>query len=243
MVAKFEKSQAANWLGSAGGVMPTWKLVVRSVLVQSVVLFLPFVARGSTDWLRGWCWFGFQFATLAGSALLIRARNPGLLRARLEHAKPLEGFDRTFSRIYLWSTAALLVVAGLDARWGWSHVSWRWFYVGIAVGCLGIVPILAASCTNPYLEGFVRIQSDRGHQVITSGVYSIVRHPMYTGLMLVVLSWPLMFGSIWALIPAVIADMAYPFRAFHEEQVLRGGLPGYEEYMRRTPSRLIPGVW
>ena len=157
--------------------------------------------------------------------------------------RPVEGFDKIFTRLYLLSMTSLLIVAGLDARWGWSQLSWGWLYAGIGLQCLGVVPILAAACTNPFLEGFVRIQDDRGHMVITSGPYSVVRHPMYTGLILAILSWPLIFGSLWAGIPAVIAAFALPFRAVHEEQVLRDRLPGYAEYMRRIPYRLAPGLW
>ena len=89
----------------------------------------------------------------------------------------------------------------------------------------------------------MRIQNDRGHMVITSGVYSVVRHPMYTGVMLSIVAWPLIFGSPWALIPASLAALAFPYRAVNEERVLRERLPGYEEYMRRTPYRLLPGLW
>ena len=174
---------------------------------------------------------------------MTRAKNPGLLRARMEHVKPVESFDKVFIRLYVLSTGALLILAGLGARWGWSEFPWSWLYFGIALQCLGFVPIIAAASINPYLEGFVRIQDDRGHMVITSGVYSIVRHPMYTGLMLGILSWPLILGSPWAGIPAVVAALAFCFRAFNEERLLRERLPGYEDYMHRTRYRLIPGLW
>jgi protein-S-isoprenylcysteine O-methyltransferase Ste14 len=223
--------------------MPAWRLVVRSAFIQAAVLLLPFVAAGTIRWVRGWYWLGLQFLTLAVSLALILAKNPGLLRARMEHMRPLEAFDRIFSGFYLLSMAALLIVAGVDARQGWSHLSWGWLYFGIALQSLAVVPILAAACINPHLEGFVRIQNDRGHMVIASGVYSVVRHPMYAGVMLCVVAWPLIFGSAWAMIPAVLAILAFPFRAVNEERVLRQGLPGYEEYMRRTPYRLVPGLW
>jgi len=177
------------------------------------------------------------------SLALIGAKNPGLLRARIKHMRALERFDKIFSAVYMLAVAALLIVARFDARWHWSRLSWGWMYVGIALQCLGMIPILAAACINPFMEGFVRIQNERGHVVITSGVYSMVRHPMYSGLMLAILGWPLIFGSLWAAIPAVIAAFAFPFRAVHEEQFLRDRLPGYAEYMRRTPYRLIPGLW
>ena len=221
----------------------SWRLIVRSALAQSIVLLLPFLAAGTVSWLRGGCWFAFQLVGLAVGILLTSAKNPGLLKARMEHAQPQEPFDRVFSHLYLWSSAALLTVAGLGVRWNWSQLSWRWFFVGLGLGVAGQIPILAASTTNPYLEGFVRIQSERGHYVVTSGVYSVIRHPMYTGLMLVILSWPLLLGSAWALIPAGLAALAYPFRVLNEERVLRERLPGYKAYMERTPIRLIPGLW
>ena len=223
--------------------MPEPKLVLRAALAQAAVLFLPFLAAGTLSWRRGWIWLALQLLSLATNILLTRAMNPALLKARLENARPVEEFDRVFSQVYFWSTSALLIVAGLDARWHGSHLSHRWLYLGIVLGSLGMIPILVASCTNPYLEGFVRVQSERGHRVITSGAYSVVRHPMYAGLMLVILSWPLLFGSIWALIPAAAAEMAYPFRALHEDRVLQEHLPGYKEYIQQTPYRLFPGLW
>jgi protein-S-isoprenylcysteine O-methyltransferase Ste14 len=223
--------------------MPTWRLAVRSSLVQAAFLLVPFLAAGTLRWARGWYWLAFQLVTIVVSVALTHARNPGLLKTRMEHSRPLESFDKRFSRYYVLSTAALLIVAGLDARWGWSQLSWAWFYFGIALQSLGLIPILASACTNPYLEGIVRIQDDRGHTVITSGVYSIVRHPMYTGLVLERLAWALALGSLWAGIPAVAAGLAFCFRAVNEERVLRDGLPGYREYMGHTPYRLLPGVW
>jgi protein-S-isoprenylcysteine O-methyltransferase Ste14 len=223
--------------------MPTWQLVLRSSLVQVAFLFLPFLAAGTLHWLRGWSWFALQFLTLSVSVALTQAKNPGLLKARIEHSRPIESFDKAFSRYFVLSTAALLIVAGLGARWGWPRLSWSWFYAGAALQIIGLIPIVAASCINPFLEGIVRIQDDRGHTVVTSGVYSVVRHPMYTGLMLERLAWPLTLGSPWAAIPAVLAALAFCFRALNEERVLRDGLPGYPDYMRRTPYRLIPGLW
>ena len=118
-----------------------------------------------------------------------------------------------------------------------------WLYVGIALHTAGSVPFIAALATNPFLETTVRIQNDRGHFVIVSGPYAVVRHPMYAGLSAMYPAWALIIGSRWALIPAAAIVLLFMFRAVKEERVLRRELPGYEEYAAVTRYRFLPGVW
>jgi protein-S-isoprenylcysteine O-methyltransferase Ste14 len=106
-----------------------------------------------------------------------------------------------------------------------------------------MLPIAAAMATNPYVETTVRIQDERGHVVITSGPYSLVRHPMYVGLVLMIRAWPLIFGSLWCYVPAGLVALLFVFRASHEDRVLHNELAGYAEYARRTRYRMVPGLW
>ena len=96
---------------------------------------------------------------------------------------------------------------------------------------------------NKFFSTIVRIQKERGHYVVTGGPYKFVRHPGYTGAIIVSISLPLLLGSVWALIPAMIGDIILIIRTVLEDNTLKKELQGYDEYTRRVPHRLIPGIW
>ena len=96
---------------------------------------------------------------------------------------------------------------------------------------------------NPYAESSVRIQTDRGQTVVTSGPYRFVRHPMYVGIILMSLANPLVWGSAWALAMSGVLILLFLWRTAKEDQTLRRELPGYDEYAAQTRYRLLPGVW
>jgi len=166
--------------------------------------------------VRGWIFVALSLAAVAVNLDVISRKNPGLLRARLKPIRPERRFDKAYSALSSAAVLALFVVAGLGARWGWSHLDFEWVYAGIALYALGMAPVTWAMATNPYLETTVRIQRDRGHVVIDSGPYAIVRNPMYAGLMVAYAGMPLILGSLWA---------------------------GYEQYAWRTRARLFPRLW
>jgi protein-S-isoprenylcysteine O-methyltransferase Ste14 len=107
----------------------------------------------------------------------------------------------------------------------------------------GIAGVTWAESANKFFEPTVRIQTDRGHTVIDFGPYAIIRHPGYVSGFLVFVGMSLSLGSIWALIPAVMACLLLVVRTILEDRTLRTELPGYEEYAQRVRFRLIPGVW
>jgi protein-S-isoprenylcysteine O-methyltransferase Ste14 len=213
------------------------------VLISVLGLTIPVVTAGDIHWIRGWIWVGLMVFTMAANVVVIRLSNPGLLKARMEHTRPTRGFDKAFIALYLISLASCAVLAGVSERLGWPQLSFGWLYLGIAVHLAGMLPIAAAMATNPYLETTVRIQDERGHVVVTSGPYSIVRHPMYVGVPLMILGWPLVLGSLWCYVPAGLVALLFVFRAVHEDRVLHTELAGYEEYTRRTRYRMVPGLW
>ncbi len=100
-----------------------------------------------------------------------------------------------------------------------------------------------AMVVNKFFSTIVRIQKDRGHYVVTDGPYKYVRHPGYTGAIIISFSIPLLLGSLWALIPAMIGDCILIIRTFFEDSTLKKELEGYEEYAHRVHYRLFPGIW
>ena len=177
--------------------------------------------------------------------LVVKHYNPRLLEARAKwRRKDTKPFDRIFLAIFFPLLMIQPPLAGLDAvRYRWSSVPFAFVYVGAILFALSVVVIAWALAVNPYAESTVRIQTDRGQTVVTSGPYRFVRHPMYAGFVPMYLALPLVWGSVWALVLAVAIILLLIWRTAREDQTLRQELPGYEEYAARTRYRLLPGVW
>lgn len=210
------------------------------MLIWAVLLFVP---AGRLAWGRGWLmWLVMLLSFLANHFILVRV-NREVLVARARHTKPTTGFDRRLMPLLRISLFAIPVVAGYDARWHWSAMPLLWIVPGVLLFLAGDAIIVWAMAVNRHLETTVRIQSDRGHSVVTSGPYRIVRHPMYVGCAMLFAGIPLMVGAWWACLPAAVAALTLFVRAGFEDALLRRELPGYEEFTRRTRWRLLPGVW
>jgi len=204
-----------------------------------------FGAAGRLNWIRGWIAVAMWVVGVSTIGLVVKHYNPRLLEARAKwRRKDTKPFDRIFLAIFLPLLVIQPPVAGLDAvRYRWSSVPFAFVYVGAILFALSVVVIAWALAVNPYAESTVRIQTDRGHTVVTSGPYRFVRHPMYAGFVPMYLAIPLVWGSVWALVLAVAIILLFIWRTAREDQTLRQELPGYEEYAARTRYRLLPGVW
>ena len=137
------------------------------------------------------------------------------------------------------------LIAGLDAgRFHWSPAFPVWVQLlALVIYVMGSAITSWAMITNKFFSSVVRIQTDRGHYVITGGPYGYVRHPGYTGVIIVSISIPLILGSLWAFIPALIGDCILVVRTVLEDNTLKKELQGYDEYASRVHYRLIPGIW
>ena len=176
-------------------------------------------------------------------AIVLRT-NPEVIAARATRHADTKRFDKVFVALYSPLVFVLPLVAGLDAvRFRWSSLPFATLYAGAVLYVLGTIPAAWAIAVNPYLEQTVRIQTDRGHRVITVGPYRFVRHPLYVGVMLANLAAPLLLGSLWAYVPAAVTVLLFIWRTALEDRTLRKELAGYSEYAQRTRYRLFPGVW
>jgi len=219
---------------------------VRSIFFLVIFAAVLFVPAGRIDWLAGWALLvGFTIA-VGTMVVWVRRRDPALMAERQSAAKAenVKHWDQVIMAVYSVVLLVLLVVASLDAgRMGWSQVP-----LGMRViGWLGLgvawVLVWRVMAENTYLSERVRIQEERGHQVVTTGPYQVVRHPMYVGIIIAVLSVPLALGSWWALIPAVLIVALFIVRTALEDHTLIKELPGYQEYTRQVRYRLLPGIW
>ncbi len=204
-----------------------------------------FVAAGTAVWPAGWAFLVlFLGFTLVLTRWLLRY-NPGLLKERMTGiGKPDQpAWDKAFFVAVEALFLAWLVLMPLDAvRFRWSQMpGWLQAAGAVLLLCSFYVFFLTFR-ENPYLSPAVRIQSERGQTVISTGPYRYVRHPMYAGVIPFIVGTTFLLGSWYGLLGLIlVAGIA--FRAVREERILRQELPGYETYMARVKYRLIPYVW
>jgi protein-S-isoprenylcysteine O-methyltransferase Ste14 len=205
---------------------------------------LLFACAGRLDWPRGWICLAVYLFGIAVTAILTIWKNPDVIAARARLHADAKGFDKLFTALYAPLVFVVPAVAGLDAvRFRWSWMPFQTVWPGVFLYLLATVPVVWAMTANPFLETQVRIQTDRGHRVIATGPYRLVRHPMYVGVILQNIATPLILGSGWAYVPVAVVVALFLWRTAREDRTLRNELAGYEEYARRTRYRLLPGVW
>jgi protein-S-isoprenylcysteine O-methyltransferase Ste14 len=166
-------------------------------------------------------------------------------RQSIVNVRNAKAWDKVLAPLMALSVSfPLVIVAGLDQRFDWSPVFPLWLIVlGFILILFGYAFAVWALVENRFFSSVVRIQADRGHVVCDSGPYRIVRHPGYAGNILPLLGIVLALGSVWTIIPAVVALMIAVIRTALEDRTLREELPGYPEYTRRVRYRLIPGTY
>lgn len=224
------------------------RLLLRAV-IQLVISFaiwggLLFGAAGDVTWLRGWLHIGLWLVTFLVNASVLLKLNRDVLSARLKPKWSSERADTILLTFFLVVSLTIPVVAGLDAvRFGWSSLPLWCICLGIALHASGDAFVLWTMAVNPFAEKTVRVQTERGHRVISTGSYAVVRHPMYLGVILMFLAVPLVLGSVWSLVPVTLMAVLLMIRLVLEERLLRRNLPGYVEYISQTRWRIIPWIW
>lgn len=204
-----------------------------------------FGCAGRLDWTRGWITLAMYVVCMGATGFLVHRLNPGLLEARAKwRRKDTKGFDKVCLSLYLPLTLLQPAIGGLDAvRFGWSSIPFWAVYPGVLLFLVAMTLVTWTMSVNPHAESTVRIQSDRGHKVVTSGPYRIVRHPMYVGAILMYPATALVLGSMWALAMSALIAALMICRTALEDRTLRRELPGYQEFTALTQYRLIPGLW
>jgi protein-S-isoprenylcysteine O-methyltransferase Ste14 len=211
-----------------------------------VVPLLPLLISWRWDWWQAWVSAGVTILGFAVSRAVAARRNPDLLaeRARFLAHHDAEPWDKILSPLVGLGGGAIPLVVGLDARFGWSAgFGLPANLVALALVLAGNLVAIFAFLENRFFSGMVRIQTDRGHQVISSGPYGWVRHPGYAGGLLMYLATPALMDSAWAFAPALALTIALVVRTALEDKTLQERLAGYREYAQRVRYRLLPGVW
>lgn len=212
--------------------------IVFFVVAQAAVLF---AAAGTMRWPAAWAYFGLYVASYTVGLAWVASVNPAVINERGRKSDNVEAFDRRFHRVMPLVIFGGLIVGGLDYRFGLSTMPAALQIAGLVMVVPALFLAIWVLATNAYASRVVRLQE--GHQVISTGPYRYVRHPMYSGTLLAWVAAALALGSWWMLLPAAAGIILFVWRTAREDATLQEKLPGYGEYAQRTRYRLIPGVW
>lgn len=223
---------------------------IRVIYTMAVILTIPamiLLLSGDWLWIEGWV-FGIWYIGLSLVTLTYLYRhNPALLAERFR--RPGTGGEKKWDQYVITAIGlaflAWIIIMPLDAkRYGWTVGFPVWLK---ALGVIGLSVsaflLYRAFTDNPFLSPLVRIQKERNHRVISTGVYGFVRHPMYLGAILLMLGTPMLLGSRYGMVVGMIMSLLLVLRIVGEEKMLAEELEGYTEYQKKVKYRLIPYIW
>jgi protein-S-isoprenylcysteine O-methyltransferase Ste14 len=218
-----------------------------SLLYVGVWPALMFVLAGDATWLEGWLFAGWFMGLCLTVILWLYRKDPALLAER--YRRPGSGGQSASDQAIVYALAlgfaAWIVVMPLDARrFGWTPPLPVWLRAAGGAALLASAALMfRAFRDNTFLSPLVRVQVERRHSVVSTGVYGFVRHPMYLGAVLMFLGGPTLLGSAVGFVVGVAMTLLLAFRIVGEERVLAKELEGYAEYRRKVRYRLMPLVW
>ena len=207
------------------------------VILVGALLFMP---AWSFAYWNAWLFMGILFVPMLLAGFVLLGKNPELLQKRLD-AKEKEAEQKSVVAFSGLMFIAAFIVAGLDWRLGWSQLpQWvEWLATGLFL--LSYLLYAEVLRENTYLSRTIEVQE--GQKVIDTGLYGIVRHPMYMTTLVLFLSMPLVLGSLYSFIIMLVYIPIIAKRIRNEEKVLESGLPGYKEYMQQVKYRVLPFIW
>lgn len=207
------------------------------LVAVGVLIFLP---AGTLSWWRGWLLMGILFAPMFAAGLVMMAKAPDLLRSRLD-AREERSEQRSVIGLSALMFLAAFVLAGLGHRFGWPELPAWASWVGAAVFLVGYIIYAEVLRENAWLSRTIEVRE--GQKVVSTGLYGIVRHPMYSATLLLFLSMPVVLGSPFAFLVTLTYLPIIARRIRDEEALLAQELDGYSEYLDRVRWRLIPHIW
>jgi protein-S-isoprenylcysteine O-methyltransferase Ste14 len=211
------------------------------ILLQAVALF---ASAWRWDWWNAWAYLGLYLAFLAFNAFILLGKHKELVEERSQVGKGAKGWDKVIGGISAFGGLLILILAGLDERFGWGGSLPFWVQLaGFVLLGLSYPLFTWAMVSNKFFSTIVRIQTERGHTVQTGGPYRFVRHPGYASLLFTYIAIPIALGSLWACIPMGLLVINLLLRTALEDRTLQNELEGYQEYAGRVKYRLIPGIW
>ncbi len=219
------------------------KLTTQSLLFLIVMGAALFIPAGTFDYWEAWIFLAVSVASSLPVTIWLAINDPGLLqrRMRVGPGAETEKSQKIIVTILILSFALAVLIPAFDRRFGWSDVPTSVVILGDALIAISYAGFFLVFRENTYGASTIRVEENQ--RVISTGPYAIVRHPMYAAALVLMLGIPLALGSWWGLLTFVPGVPALVWRILDEERILKRDLPGYVEYMRGTPYRLIPRLF
>jgi protein-S-isoprenylcysteine O-methyltransferase Ste14 len=214
-----------------------------SIIGFGVFLLMVFLPAATFDYWRGWAFIAVFAAATTIPSIYLAMTNPAALKRRMQagpaaETRPLQKIIITFAFV---SMGAMIVLSAFDFRFGWSSVPAAVSIAGDLLVGAGLLIAMVTTIQNGYAAANINVESDQ--QVVSTGVYSVVRHPMYFGNVVMMVGVPLALGSYWALFFVIPGLAVLATRILDEEKVLATELTGYSDYEQQVHYRLVPYVW
>lgn len=212
----------------------------RAVFFYVFIALIFFVPAGTTAYWQAWLFLAVTSLPVTYTILYLWKHDPELLERRM-HAREKERAQKTIQKVAFVGFIVTYLLPGFDRRFGWSEVPADLVLAADGIVLLGYFVFTQVIRENRYASRIIEVQP--GQTVVTTGPYALVRHPMYSGVLLLYAATPLALGSFWALVGVPLIVLPLIARILNEEKILNEGLPGYREYAHKTRYRLIPGIW
>jgi protein-S-isoprenylcysteine O-methyltransferase Ste14 len=219
---------------------PARGVAARAVAAWVILPLFFLVSGGTLAWWQAWAYCALCLVPMTVFFAYMMRHDPAFLARRLK-VKEKERAQRLVQAWGFLSFSAILVLPGVDRRLGWSHVPLAVEIAALAVVLASYLAVLWVFMENRWAGRTVEKFDEQ--QVVSTGPYAIVRHPMYVGTIALYAATPPALGSWWALLPVIALVPMFVMRILNEEQVLVRELPGYEEYRQRVRYRLVPLLW
>lgn len=220
--------------------LSTLKTFLIGAIALGILLFLP---AWTLRYWQGWV-FIIVFQTAVNAiGIFLSLKDPALLekRKKVGPASETSPTQKIIMSLAFVGIVTLLVICALSVRFGWSVVPWYISLLGDTLVALGLFINFLVFKENSF--GGVSIETYEDQKVITTGLYALIRHPMYAGVLVMMIGVPLALGSYWGLIVLAFILPGLAWRILDEEKLLKKDLPGYSEYMQKVHFRLIPKLW
>jgi protein-S-isoprenylcysteine O-methyltransferase Ste14 len=220
------------------------KLLLQNTFFVVAMGALLFASAGTLHWPAAWVYLATSAVLGPACGLWLAKTDPGLLAERMRlTARDQPAADRKFMLIFAASALIWFVAMGLDRRMLASEMPVALQTLGLAMYLFSTWFIMWVFRENSFAAPVIKMQAERDHHVISSGPYAVVRHPMYSGVMLYFIGIPLLLGSWWGIAFVPLFFALFAVRTGIEERALTVGLSGYADYAARVRYRLLPGVW
>ena len=220
------------------------QLIIKQLAGTCFLFLVLFISAGRINYWQGWVYISIGLFMFLISNTVLRI-DTELMNERSKPGEGAKKWDKLILALSFLFLIFMFIVAGLDSgRYQWSsHIHWSLYVLGIVLTIAGQLLFIIAQKQNKFFSSVMRIQTEREHTVCETGLYTVVRHPAYLGSLIQTLGFPILFGSLWSIIPVSFTILLLLIRTYLEDKTLINELNGYREYTHKTRYKIIPYFW